>query len=85
MTENKPAHTHYDQWLAERRDVRPPSGLAEQVMSRVVELDCERRSIWWVRLVQRIECSRAARWSVCGGALAIGCLPFFFFARVASF
>lgn len=73
----------YDKWLAERREVSPPAELADQIMSRVVELERERQNIWWLGLIQRIEQSRAARWAVCGGALAIGCLPFVFFARAA--
>jgi hypothetical protein len=73
----------YEQWLAERREVSPPATLADQIMSQVAELECQRRDIWWLRVVQRIEQSRAARWAVCGGALAIGSLPFVFLARVA--
>ena len=77
-------HKPYEQWLAERREVSPPATLADQVMSRVAELERQRRGLWWLRVVQRIEQSRAAQWSVCGGAIAIGCLPFVFFARVAQ-
>ena len=78
-------HQPYEQWLAERREVSPPATLADQVMSRVAELERQRRGLWWLRVVQRIEQSRAARWAVCGGALAIGCLPFVFLARFAQF
>lgn len=74
----------YEQWLAKRRDVSPPATLADQIMSQVAELERQRRGILWLRLVQRIERSRAARWAVCSGALAIGCLPFVFLARVAQ-
>ena len=74
----------YEQWLAERREVSPPATLAVQIMSQVAELERQRRDIWWLRLIQRIEHSRAARWAVCGGALAIGSLPFVFLARVAQ-
>ena len=74
----------YEQWLAERRAVSPPATLADQTMSQVAELERLRREIWWLRLVQRIEQSRAARWAVCGGALAIGCLPFVVLASVAK-
>jgi hypothetical protein len=73
----------YEQWLAERREASPPATLADQIMSQVAELERLRRDIWWLRLVQRIEQSRAARWAVCGGALAIGCLPFVFLVRAA--
>ena len=74
----------YETWLAERREVSPPATLADPIMSQVAELERLRRDIWWLRVVQRIEQSRAARWVVYGGALAIGCLPFVFFARVAQ-
>jgi hypothetical protein len=80
MTENP-----YEQWLAERRKVSPPATLADQIMSQVAELERQRRGVWWLRLVQRIEHSRPARWAVCGAALAIGCVPFVFLAHVAKF
>ena len=79
MTENP-----YEQWLAERRAATPPATLADQIMSQVAQLERQRRDIWWLRLVQRIEHSRAARFAVCGGALAVGCLPFVFLAHVAQ-
>jgi hypothetical protein len=75
----------YSQWLAERRAVFPPAAFADQIMSRVVELDRQQQTIWWVLLVRRVERSRAGRWAVCGGALAVGCLPFAFLAHVAWF
>jgi hypothetical protein len=74
----------YERWLAERREVAPPVTLADQIMSHVANMDRQRRDIWRLRVVQRIEQSRAARWAMCGGALAIGCLPFFFLARAAQ-
>ena len=74
----------YEQWLAERREVSPPATLADQIMSQVTELERLRRGLWWLRMVQRIEQSRAARWAVCVGALAIGCLPFVFLAHAAQ-
>lgn len=79
MTDNP-----YDQWLAERRSVSPPSSMADQIMSQLAEVERIRRNVWWLQLVQRIERSRAARWAVCAGALAIGCLPFVFLARAAQ-
>lgn len=54
-------------------------------MNQVVELERQRQSIWWLRLVQRVERSRAVRWGVCGGAFAVGSLPFVFLAHVAQF
>lgn len=75
----------YEQWLAKGRNVSPPASLADQIMSRVANLERQQREIWWLLLILRIEHSRAARWAVCGGALAIGGLPFFFLAYVAQF
>jgi hypothetical protein len=75
----------YEQWLAECREVAPPATLGDQIMNQVAKMERQRRDLWWLRLIQRIEHSRAARWAVCGGALAIGCLPFVFFAYVAQF
>ena len=85
MTDNLHAEERYEQWLSQRREVSPPACLADQIMSQVQELENQRQQFWWLRLVQRIDRSRAARWSVCGGALAIGGLPFLFFAHVSSF
>ena len=74
----------YEKWLAKRREVSPPTKLADQIMSQVAELEPQRRDLWWLRVVQRIEQSRAARWAVCGGALAVGCLPFVFLVRATQ-
>ncbi len=74
----------FERWLVHRREVSAPAELTDQIMSQVAELERQRRDIWWLRLVQRIEQSRAARWAVCGGALVIGCLPFLFLAHVAK-
>ena len=74
----------YEKWLAERREVSPPATLADQIMSQVANMERQRRGILWLRVVQRIEQSRAARWAVCGGALAIGSLPFVFLAHAAQ-
>ena len=80
MTENP-----YERWLANCREASVPAALADRIMSRVANMEHQRRSLWWLRLVQRIERSRASRWAVCGGALALGCLPFVFLAHVAQF
>jgi hypothetical protein len=74
----------YEKWLAERREVAPPATLADQIMSQVAELERRRRDVWWLRVVQRIEQSRAARWTVYGAALAIGSVPFFFLVQAAQ-
>jgi hypothetical protein len=75
----------YEQWLAKCREASAPPALADRIMSQVARMEQERRSLLWLRLVQRIERSRASRWAVCGGAGAIGSLPFFFLAHVARF
>lgn len=70
----------YREWLAERRALSPQPTLADETMQRVVELERQRQSIWWLCLVQRIERSRTGRWAVCGGAFILGSLPFVFLA-----
>ena len=75
----------YERWLTKCRDVSPPESLVDQIMTQVANLERQRQDIWWLRLIQRIEHSPAARWAVCGGALAIGGLPFVFLAYVARF
>ena len=75
----------YERWLAECREVSPPATLEDQIMSQVVDFEHQRRNILWLRLIQKIEHYRAARWAVCSGALAIGGLPFVFLAHVAQF
>ena len=75
----------YEQWLAERRSVSPPVELSNQVMCRIAEIEQQRQAVWWLSLVQRIEQSRASRWAVCSGALAIGVIPFIFLAYVSKF
>jgi hypothetical protein len=74
----------YEEWLAERRKVSPPATLADQIMSQVTDLERQRRGLLWLRMVQIIEQSRAARWTVCGGALAVGSLPFVVLLRAAQ-
>jgi hypothetical protein len=85
MTDKLDGQKPYERWLAECREVSPSATLADQVMSQVVDFEHQRRNIWWLRLIQRIEHSRAARWTVCSGALAIGGSPFVFLAHVAKF
>lgn len=74
----------YEQWLAKCRETSVPAALADRIMAQVANLEHQSRSLWSLRLVQRIERSRASRWAVCGGALAVGCLPFVFLAYVAQ-
>jgi hypothetical protein len=79
MTENP-----YDQWLVKCREISAPAALADRIMSQVATMERQRRSLLWLQLVQRIERSRASRWAVCGGALAVGGSPFIFLAYVAK-
>ena len=79
MTENP-----YDHWLAKCRETTPPTTLADRIMSQVVTMDAQCRSLWWVRVLQQIERSRASRWALCAAALAVGCLPFVFLLHVAQ-
>jgi hypothetical protein len=74
----------YDEWLAKRRNVSPPASLTDQIMGHVAKVERQRQNIWWLLLIQSIEHSRPLRFAVCGGALAIGGLPFFFLAYVAQ-
>jgi hypothetical protein len=74
----------FDQWLAKCRNASPPEALVDQIMSQVANLEHQRRDTWRSRLIPRIEHSPAARWAVCGGALAIGGSPFVFLAYVAQ-
>jgi hypothetical protein len=74
----------YEQWLMERREVAPPAVMADQIMNQVANMDRQRRDIWWLYLVWRIERSRAVRWAVYGGAVAVGVLPFVLLARAAQ-
>jgi len=76
---------HYEEWLAKRRNVSPPASLVDQIMSRVANFERQRQHIWWLLVIQRIEHSRPLRFAVCGGALAIGGLPFFFLAYAFQF
>jgi hypothetical protein len=71
--------------LDERRSVSPPDKLPTQIMAKVEELERQRQLVWGLRLIQQVERSRAARWGVCGAALAIGGLPFVLLAYVSKF
>ena len=85
MTDKPTDRDPYEHWIAERREACPPADLSDQVMNQVVELERRRRDIWWLLMVEQIERRRAARWALCGAALAIGALPYLFLAHVPSF
>jgi hypothetical protein len=78
-------HDPYEKWLTERRSVSPSEKLPDQIMAQLAGLERQRRAVWWLRLVQQVEHSRAARWAVCCAALAIGGFPFLFLAYVSKF
>ena len=72
----------YEEWLADRRSALPSPDLAERLME-AVEQRATRR-IGAVRLADRMNESKLARFAACTTALAVGSLPFFFVAYVAE-
>ena len=72
----------YDEWIANRRAAKPSPELTDRVMAAVEERDVQRKR--YVRLADRMNESRPARWAACLAALLVGCLPFLFVAYVAQ-
>ena len=72
----------YDEWIANRRAAEPSRELTDRVMAAVEERDVQRKR--YVRLADRINESRPARWAACLAALLVGSLPFLFVAYVAE-
>jgi hypothetical protein len=72
----------YDEWIAHRRAAEPSRELTDRVMAEVEERDVQRKR--YVRLVDRMNESRPARWAACLTALLVGSLPFFFVAYLAE-
>lgn len=72
----------YDEWIANRRAAEPSSELTDRVMAAVEERDMQRKH--YVRLADRMNESRPARWAACLAALLVGSLPFLFVAHVAE-
>ncbi len=72
----------YDEWIANRRAVEPSRELTDRVMAAVEERDVQRKR--YVRLADRMNESRPARWAACLAALLVGSLPFLFVAYVAQ-
>ena len=72
----------YDEWIANRRAVAPSCELTDRVMALVEERDVQRKRS--VRLADRMNESRPARWAACLAALLAGSLPFLFVAYVAQ-
>ena len=74
--------TMYDEWIANRRAAEPSRELTDRVMAAVEERDAQRKR--YVRLANRMNKSRPARWAACLAALLVGSLPFLFVAYVAQ-
>lgn len=72
----------YDEWIANRRAAEPSRELTDRVMAAVEERDVQRKR--YVRLADRMNESRPARWAACLAAMLVGCLPFLFVAYVAQ-
>jgi hypothetical protein len=72
----------YDEWIANRRAAEPSRELTNRVMAAVEERDVQRKGC--VRLADRLNQSRSARWAACVAASLVGSLPFLFVAQVAK-
>ena len=72
----------YDEWIANRRAAEPSRELTDRVMAAVEERDVQRKR--YVRLADRMNESRPARWAACLAALLVGSLPFLIVAYVAE-
>ncbi len=71
----------YDEWLAGRRAIEPPSDLTDRAMV-TVEAGATQRPV--ARLSDRLNASLPARWGVCIASLLVGCLPFLYVAYAAK-
>ena len=72
----------YDEWIANRRATEPSRELTDRVMAAVEERDMQRKR--YVRLADRMNESRPARWAACLAASLVGSLPFLFVAHAAK-
>ena len=72
----------YDEWIASRRAIEPSRELTDRVMAAVEERYAQRKR--YVRLADRMNESRPARWAACLAALLVGSLPFLYVAYVAQ-
>ncbi len=72
----------YDEWIAGRRAIEPSRELTDRVMAAVEAQDARRKR--YVRLADRMNASRPARWAACVAALLVGSLPFLYFAYLAQ-
>ena len=72
----------YDEWIANRRASEPSCELTDRVMAAVEERDVQRKR--YVRLADRMNESRPARWVACLAASLVGSLPFLLVAHAAK-
>ena len=73
----------YEEWIANRRAAAPSCGLTDRVMAVVEERDVQRKR--HVRLADRLNDSRPARWAACVAAMLIGSVPFLIVAHLLVF
>ena len=64
----------YDEWISNRRAVKPSHDLTDRVMAAVDEQSTQRKHS--VRLADRMNESLPVRWAACLAALMVGCVPF---------
>ena len=76
----------YDEWIANRRAAKPSRELTDRVMAAVQERPMQHavQRERYVRLADRMNESRPARWAACLAALVVGILPFLIVAYVAE-
>jgi hypothetical protein len=74
----------YEEWLEDRRSVRPSSDLADRIMGVVITRETTRRISLLIRVGLWIERSRLTRYAACAVALLVGSTPFLFLAHVAQ-
>lgn len=73
--------SEFDDWIASRREVEPPAGLADTVMNSLKNRDS---TVPVIRLADRLNDSRSARVAACLAGLLVGCLPFVVLAYIAQ-
>ena len=73
----------YDDWIANRRSVKPPTDLATEVMSAVEDRHAVYQRLLLLRFAHYVDRSKAGRWLTCLAALFVGSTPFVVLAYVA--
>lgn len=74
-------NSNYEEWIADRRAVRPSGDLIDRVMTAVE--DRQEQCKPDVYFADRLNDSRPVRWAACVAAMLIGSLPFLLVANVA--